>query len=116
MKRFSLSRGLPAQRKKMGSLYPSSFTPHAACGWVQGRHQFLWVCFVSGLADRRHTGPKEKASWDVEALPRNQPEDPGEFLDLRPQLENRRLESAHGCWDAQQILSQECPRVLFSEA
>lgn len=48
----------------MGSLYPASFTPHAACGWVQGRHRLLEVSFVSGLNGRRHTGPKEKAFWD----------------------------------------------------
>lgn len=61
-------------------------------------------------------GPKEKVSRDVKALPRNQPRDPWGLLDLRPPLERRRLCSARGCWDTQQILSQECPRVLFSEA
>lgn len=75
----------------MGSLYPACFTLHEARGWVQGRHSFLQVSFVSGLTDRRPLGPKEKASRDVKAWPRNQPRDPWGLLDLRPQLESRRL-------------------------
>lgn len=103
------------KRRWVPFIHPTSPLTQPVAGF-KGDTSSSKVSFVSGLADGRHTGPKEKASWDVKALPRNQPGDPGEFLDLGPQLESRRLGSAPGCWDAQRVLSQECPRVLVSEA
>lgn len=113
---FSLSRGLQSSEEDG---FPLSIQLHPSHSlWLGSRETPVPLRFPLFLASLtgRHTGPKEKASWDVKALPRNQPGDPEEFLDLGPQLESRRLGSAPGCWDAQRVLSQERPRVLVSEA